>query len=65
VVVEYELTGTEGKHFKRAVDRCLQDEQEVAVFSVDRLVPLAVWRHFDGKWNRTQLNEPFTSKKIS
>jgi bacillopeptidase F (M6 metalloprotease family) len=63
VVVEYELNGTEGKHFKRAVDPCLQNEQEVAVFSVDCLVPIAVWHHFNGKWNRGQLNEPFASKK--
>jgi len=53
VVVEYELNGNEGKDFKRAVDPCLQDEQEVAVFSVNQLVPLAVWRNIAGKWSRT------------
>ena len=51
VVVEYELGGVEGKDFCLATDPCcMQDEQEVAVFNVDRLVPLATWRHAKGEW---------------
>ena len=57
VVVEYELNGVEGKDFKKAIDlHCLQDEQEVAVFFVNRLIPLAIWRNLNGKWNRYNYN---------
>ena len=54
VVIEYELGGSEDKDFKRVTDSCLQDEQEVAVFSVNRLVPIAVWRNLGGQWKKIQ-----------
>ena len=52
VVVEYELGGTEGKDWKYAKDPCLQNEKEVAVFSVGCLIPLAVWHNIKGDWER-------------
>ena len=52
VVVEYELGGTEGQDWKHAKDPCLQEEHEVAVFSVGCLIPLAVWRNIEGNWKR-------------
>jgi hypothetical protein len=48
VVIEYELSGKEGRDWQMAKDPCLQDEQEVAVFSVTLLKPLAVWQ-YNGK----------------
>ena len=56
VVVEYRLDGAEGKDFRRTRDPyCLQEEHEVAVFSVKLLVPLAVWRDFRGEWERKEV----------
>lgn len=52
VVLEFELAGEQGKDFGPARDpSCMQDEKEVAVYNVNRLRLVAVWRH--GKtWTR-------------
>ena len=56
VVVEYELGGVEGKDYCRATDPCLQNEQEIAVFSVNYLTPLAVWRRdIYGEWQQEKI----------
>ena len=56
VVVEYELGGVEGKDYCRANDPCLQDEKEIAVFSVTYLQPLAVWRRsIQGEWQQEKI----------
>lgn len=53
VVLEFELTGKEGRDYLSAEDhRCLQDEQEVAVLNVKKLKLLAVWRHTTKGWKR-------------
>ena len=56
VVVEYELGGVDGKDYQRANDPCLQDEKEIAVFSVNCLKPLAVWRRsIQGEWQQEKI----------
>jgi len=56
VVIEYELAGIEGKDFKKTRDPCcIQEEHEVAVFEVNYLKPLAVWRNIQGEWQQEKI----------
>ena len=53
-VIEFELSGAEGKDFAPARDpSCMQEEQEIAVFNIKALKPVATYRHVRGRWTRT------------
>jgi hypothetical protein len=55
VVLEYELTGIEGKDYLPVADpRCMLDEKEVAVCNTKTLNLKAVWRYEEEQWQRKQ-----------
>lgn len=53
IVLEYELTGRQGRDYAPARDAsALQEEAEIAVFNVRTLRLVAVWRNIKDKWVR-------------
>lgn len=52
VVLEFELTGRDGVDYAAADGGALQDEREIAVFNINRLRLVAVWRHDESGWQR-------------
>jgi hypothetical protein len=58
VVMEFELSGSEGRDYAPAVDpTCMHDEKEIAVFNVSRLRLVAVWRCNQSEWHREAVGE--------
>jgi hypothetical protein len=59
IVLEFELCGTPGRDFEYVRDpRCLQEENEVAVYNVRRLVLAGVWRYVDDRWVKLGKDDP-------
>lgn len=57
IIVEYELSGIDGRDYVAARDyRPAQDEAEVVVFETTMLRLTAVWRYHDAQWVREARN---------